>query len=263
MVQVPEDFKSLKLTVGTGYYRDIYTASCSSKRGSHKFVIEYYEIMGDEIYELNDLCITCLTDGYFTRFQYGDSNLDRRITIGDVTRIQYELAEIGTPMTQLNKEVSDVTRDGRLTIGDATAVQCYIAAFSNGTAETGKNYIRAENEEMKCIKVYDTNLWDKMFVSAWDADGNLLCGNSPGYAAVDRYPSSECVLYEIYLPKKAVKMVLSNSKGEKTAEINPRNIPDDIVNEFHIAKYGLFLTGEKDENGNAAHEIKLTELMLT
>ncbi len=263
MVQVPEDFKSLKLTVGTGYYRDIYTASCSSKRGSHKFVIEYYEIMGDEIYELNDLCITCLTDGYFTRFQYGDSNLDRRITIGDVTRIQYELAEIGTPMTQLNKEVSDVTRDGRLTIGDATAIQYYIADYFYGYAQTGENYIRAENEEMKCIKVYDTNLWDKMFVSAWDADGNLLCGNSPGYAAVDRYPSSECVLYEIYLPKKAVKMVLSNSKGEKTAEINPRNIPDDIVNEFHIAKYGLFLTGEKDENGNAAHEIKLTELMLT
>lgn len=266
LIRVPEDFKSLKLTVKNGYYGDFFYSSCSSERGSHKFYIDYYSVFEDDLYDLYESCIPCLTDGYFTRFQYGDANLDRRINIVDVTRIQYELAEIGTPMDQLNKEVSDVTRDDRLNISDATAIQYYIADYYYGYAQTGENYIRAENEEMKYIKVYDTNPWDKMFVSAWDADGNLLCGNSPGYAAVpvSRYSQNdkETLIYELYLPKKAVKMVLSNSKGEKTAEINPQDIPDDVVSRFRVVKYGLFLTGEKDENGNAAHKIKTTDIMI-
>ena len=58
----------------------------------------------------------------------GDANLDRYVTISDVTEIQRQLAEI----EQFNDEqlyLADVNNDGKVTIDDATLIQMYLAEY--------------------------------------------------------------------------------------------------------------------------------------
>ena len=58
----------------------------------------------------------------------GDTNLDGRITISDVTAIQRHLAELEI-FTEEQLALADTNGDGEINIADATHVQKYLAEF--------------------------------------------------------------------------------------------------------------------------------------
>lgn len=58
----------------------------------------------------------------------GDVNLDGRITINDVTTIQYYLAEMAD-FTDEQRVSADTNGDGEISIADATRLQMYLAEY--------------------------------------------------------------------------------------------------------------------------------------
>lgn len=58
----------------------------------------------------------------------GDTNLDGKITIGDVTAIQRHLAELEV-FTDEQLDLADTDGDGKVDINDATHLQKYLAEF--------------------------------------------------------------------------------------------------------------------------------------
>ncbi|MEE0856515.1 MAG: starch-binding protein [Ruminococcus sp.] len=73
----------------------------------------------------------------YTTYKMGDVNLDGVVSIADATAIQFMLAEMGDPFTDLQNKLGDVTGDGVVSIADATAIQFYLAELQGGE-NTGK-----------------------------------------------------------------------------------------------------------------------------
>lgn len=62
------------------------------------------------------------------KLQVGDTNLDGKITISDVTAVQQHLAEL-EKFTEEQLAVADTNGDGEINIIDATHLQKYLAEF--------------------------------------------------------------------------------------------------------------------------------------
>lgn len=63
------------------------------------------------------------------KYTIGDTNLDGKITISDVTAIQRHIAEL-EPFTEAQLTLADTNGDGKVTIGDATHLQKYLARYN-------------------------------------------------------------------------------------------------------------------------------------
>ena len=61
-------------------------------------------------------------------YYLGDANCDRIVSIGDVTAVQRELADIPEPM--FNEKAANVD-GGELDVSDAYKIQCYVAGFDD------------------------------------------------------------------------------------------------------------------------------------
>lgn len=62
------------------------------------------------------------------KYTIGDTNLDGKITISDVTAIQCHIAEL-EPFTEAQLNVADTNGDGKIDIADATQLQMYLAEY--------------------------------------------------------------------------------------------------------------------------------------
>lgn len=101
------------------------------------FTTEYNSVFIYEIDE-NTIGIKVDTDGNGTyetelqnnqdTYQIGDTNLNSRITIDDVTAIQRHLAEMNM-FTKEQLALADTNGDGKVDIQDATHLQKYLAEY--------------------------------------------------------------------------------------------------------------------------------------
>jgi alpha-amylase len=69
---------------------------------------------------------------------YGDSDLDKRVSIKDATLIQEHAASLKT-LTGNALAVSDVNSDGNVNVKDATCIQCFLANLQ-GSGKTNQSY---------------------------------------------------------------------------------------------------------------------------
>ena len=72
--------------------------------------------------------IKAVTTKYYPVTLLGDTNMDGRVTIQDVTEIQRHLADI-SKLTGSALKNADYNQDGKMTIDDATAIQRFLAEF--------------------------------------------------------------------------------------------------------------------------------------
>ena len=190
-----------------------------------------------------------ISNAGFTKYQYGDVDLDTEISINDVTKIQSVLASIREPMSTLNSGVADTDGDGAVTISDATAIQYYLASLDGGE-RTGREYRRAENYGMHPLRVSNKSGWNKVYVYALDADDNPICGDFPGYLLCSGYTD---------IPQNAVKLIFSNGKGEYSATLDPSQVPEDVPVHYGQSTYYhyyIVITDQKNEEGRNIIDIK-------
>lgn len=253
MLTLPADYKSFTITNGSeslgaspwySYQRFDYTLLEDIDNGGF-----YETIVSNYLYNISN--------AWFTKYQYGDVDLDSEISINDVTKIQSVLAALRDPMSTLNSEVADTDGDGAVTISDATAIQYYLASL-NGGERTGLEYRRAENYGMHTLGVSNKSGWNKVYVYALDADDNPICGDSPGYllTKTETYNKNH---YYTDIPKNAVKLIFSNGKGEYSATLDPSQVPerDPVrVGQYEYKTYYVDITDQKNEEGRNICEIK-------
>ena len=179
MLTLPTNYK--KLTVSNG------SESFSKNMNAYfqRFDYVYENDYGDVSERLRASNLNSIYCSCFTKYQYGDVDLDTEISINDVTKIQRVLASLSEPMSTLNSGVSDTDGDGIVTISDATAIQYYLASLDGGE-RTGREYRRAEDYGVYDFRVSNNSGWDKVFVYAYDADGNPVYGDLPGYLMTKR-----------------------------------------------------------------------------
>lgn len=97
-----------------------------------------YDVNENNFYDLYDIAdnskkfegltevINSLKIGNLT----GDTNLDEKINIADVTYIQKSIANI-TDITKSQEKIADIDKDGKLTISDVTLIQKYLVNLYN------------------------------------------------------------------------------------------------------------------------------------
>ena len=253
MLTLPEDYKSFTITNGNeslsgwpqySYQRFDYESMFDPDEG-------YYEAIHGNY--LNNISVE-----WFTKYKYGDADLDSEISINDVTKIQSVLASLREPMSTLNSGVADTDGDGIVTISDATAIQYYLASL-NGSERTGREYRRAEKGGVRNYFGIDNNCgWDQVYLYALDADDNPICGDYPGYllTRTEVYNQNH---YYADIPRNAVKLVLSNGKGEYSTPVDPSQVPEpDPVRygQYEYRFYYVDITDQKNEEGRNICEIK-------
>ncbi len=253
MLTLPADYKSFTITNGS----ESLGASpwYSYQRFDYEFLFDpeegYYEaIFGNYLYNINN--------AWFTKYKYGDADLDSEISINDVTKIQSVLASLREPMSTLNSGVADTDGDGAVTISDATAIQYYLASLS-GSERTGREYRRAENYGVHDYFCINNNCgWDKIYLYALDADDNPICGDSPGYLLTKTETYNKNHHYTD-IPKNAAKLIFSNGNGEYSTPVDPSQVPErDPVRfgQYEYKNYYVDITDQKDEEGRNICEIK-------
>ena len=253
MLTLPADYKSFTITNGNeslsgwpqySYQRFDYESMFDPDEG-------YYEAIHGNY--LNNISVE-----WFTKYKYGDADLDSEISINDVTKIQSVLASLREPMSTLNSGVADTDGDGIVTISDATAIQYYLASL-NGSERTGREYRRAEKGGVRNYFGIDNNCgWDQVYLYALDADDNPICGDSPGYllTKTETYNKNH---YYTDIPKNAVKLIFSNGKGEYSTPVDPSQVPerDPVrVGQYEYKTYYVDITDQKNEEGRNICEIK-------
>ncbi len=268
MLTLPADYKSFTITNGSeslgaspwySYQRFDYTLLEDIDNGGF-----YETIVSNYLYNISN--------AWFTKYQYGDADLDSEISINDVTKIQSVLAALRDPMSTLNSGVADTDGDGAVTISDATAIQYYLASLS-GSERTGREYRRAENYGVHSLRISNNAGWDKVYVYALDADDNPICGDSPGYLLTKKYidydfsSHSNLYYYTTNIPKNAVKLIFSNGKGEYSTPVDPSLALEDepiIIGPHEYKRYYIDITNQKNEEGRNINEVKyFTTLILT
>lgn len=253
MLTLPADYKSFTITNGNeslsgwpqySYQRFDYESMFDPDEG-------YYEAIHGNY--LNNISVE-----WFTKYKYGDADLDSEISINDVTKIQSVLASLREPMSTLNSGVADTDGDGAVTISDATAIQYYLASLS-GSERTGREYRRAENYGMHDYFCINNNCgWDKIYLYALDADDNPICGDFPGYLLTKTETYNKNHHYTD-IPKNAAKLIFSNGNGEYSTPVDPSQVPerDPVrVGQYEYKTYYVDITDQKNEEGRNICEIK-------
>lgn len=253
MLTLPADYKSFTITNGNeslsgwpqySYQRFDYESMFDPDEG-------YYEAIHGNY--LNNISVE-----WFTKYKYGDADLDSEISINDVTKIQSVLASLREPMSTLNSGVADTDGDGAVTISDATAIQYYLASLS-GSERTGREYRRAENYGVHDYFCINNNCgWDKIYLYALDADDNPICGDFPGYLLTKTETYNKNHHYTD-IPKNAAKLIFSNGNGEYSTPVDPSQVPerDPVrVGQYEYKTYYVDITDQKDEEGRNICEIK-------
>ncbi|MEE0857622.1 MAG: dockerin type I repeat-containing protein [Ruminococcus sp.] len=254
MLTLPADYKSFTITNGSeslgaspwySYQRFDYTLLEDIDNGGF-----YETIVSNYLYNISN--------AWFTKYQYGDADLDSEISINDVTKIQSVLAALRDPMSTLNSGVADTDGDGAVTISDATAIQYYLASLS-GSERTGREYRRAENYGMHDYFCINNNCgWDKIYLYALDADDNPICGDFPGYLLTKTETYNKNHHYTD-IPKNAAKLIFSNGNGEYSTPVDPSQVPerDPVrVGQYEYKTYYVDITDQKNEEGHNICEIK-------
>ena len=254
MLTLPADFRSFIITNGSeslgasawySYQRFDYTLLEDIDNGGF-----YETIVSNYLYNISN--------AWFTKFRFGDVDLDSEISINDVTKIQSVLAALRDPMSTLNSGVADTDGDGAVTISDATAIQYYLASLS-GSERTGREYRRAENYGMHDYFCINNNCgWDKIYLYALDADDNPICGDFPGYLLTKTETYNKNHHYTD-IPKNAAKLIFSNGNGEYSTPVDPSQVPerDPVrVGQYEYKTYYVDITDQKNEEGHNICEIK-------
>ena len=258
MLTLPSDYKSFNITNGTE------TLGASSLYCYQIFNYIFVDNMSGYYETIDGNYLFGIWKASFTKYQYGDVDLDTEISINDVTKIQSVLASLREPMSTLNSGVADTDGDGVVTIADATAIQYYLASL-NGSERTGREYRRAENYGVHYLRVSNNAGWDKVYVYALDADDNPICGDSPGYLLTEKYSRydfsshSNLYYYTTNIPKNAVKLIFSNGKGEYSAPVDPSQVLEDEPLSFGKSIYDIYyvdITDQKNEEERNICEIK-------
>ncbi len=258
MLTLPSDYKSFNITNGTE------TLGASSLYCYQIFNYIFVDNMSGYYETIDGNYLFGIWKASFTKYQYGDVDLDTEISINDVTKIQSVLASLREPLSTLNSGVADTDGDGIVTIADATAIQYYLASL-NGSERTGREYRRAENYGVHYLRVSNNAGWDKVYVYALDADDNPICGDSPGYLLTEKYSRydfsshSNLYYYTTNIPKNAVKLIFSNGKGEYSAPVDPSQVLEDEPLSFGKSIYDIYyvdITDQKNEEGHNICEIK-------
>ncbi|MGN1112623.1 MAG: dockerin type I repeat-containing protein, partial [Acutalibacteraceae bacterium] len=106
-----------------------------------------------EVIDLNPEFVSILDDGTAAIFSnvltitpdektslvIGDTDMNGKIEISDVTFIQKICAGLIIPENEIVNKLSDVNGDGKVTVDDATLIQKYIAGYLSDTGNAGEH----------------------------------------------------------------------------------------------------------------------------
>ena len=86
------------------------------------------DVLYAKITGIGNYCDSVSVEYQEPQFEIGDTNLDGRINIRDVTAIQRHLAELEL-FTEEQLALADTNGDGEIDIADATHLQMYLAEY--------------------------------------------------------------------------------------------------------------------------------------
>ena len=113
----------------TSYEGSVYAKEfCLVFDESYKPSMDYYTVEIDGAKSYADVEYTGTSKVGEFPFRIGDTNLDGKITISDVTAIQRHIAELEL-FSEEQIILADTNGDGKVDIGDATHLQKYLAEF--------------------------------------------------------------------------------------------------------------------------------------
>ena len=177
-------------------------------------------------------------------FKVGDVNRDSYTNINDVTMIQMYLADL-KELDDDELVLANTNGDTKLDIEDATHLQNYLAEFDVELAEPTPPIIEPPTEPTteplpvsKTVRFVDTENWQKVYLFAYDSNGNELCGEWPGTRITDTETNDfDETLFVFTIPEGAYSILINDSAGKLTTDITDFDVD------------GYYLTGDIDENG--------------
>ena len=154
----------------------------------------------------------------------GDTNLDGKVDIRDITAIQRHIAELET-ITDEKALVADTNLDGELDISDATWGQMYIAKYFESFLKPNSESESEENNEDKYVYFKNSDSWTDVKAHMWsDESEKDLDGTEMEQIEDD--------VYRVVVPDDAMWIQFSGNNGTVQTE------------EMQIVDYGLIFEDE-------------------